>query len=228
MDERPDRGVRRAWHRFQAMSLWVRIASVAPLFGVYALAPRREDIHGDLRRWMAVAEKQSWAHAPYRRRRTVQLLYLLTYQRPFRDQLYYRAKHSVPARMLATVLRRIYRGQVKLSLHASSIGPGLYVAHGYCTGVAWKVEIGSNCRIHQHVTIGWDGSDGAPRIGNDVVIYTGAVIVGDITIGDGAIIGANAVVTKDVPPGVVVRGPVATYHEPGRIAGQDPLALRIA
>ena len=46
----------------------------------------------------------------------------------------------------------------------------------------------------------------APRIGNRVYIAAGAKVLGDITIGDDVIIGANAVVTKDVPPDVVVVG----------------------
>ncbi len=220
--------MRGVWHRFQALSLWIRLASVSPLILVYALAPCREHVDADIRRWMAVAEQEQWRWLPHRRSPLLQLLYLLSYQRPFRDLLYYRAKNSLPARIATHVLKRIYRGQVKLGLSAERIGPGLYIAHGFCTGIAWKVEIGANCRIHQHVTIGWDGRGGAPRIGDNVVIYTGAVIIGGITIGDGAIIGANAVVTKDVPPGVVARGVPATFHAPGSVGEQDPLALTLA
>ncbi|HEY0517031.1 MAG TPA: serine acetyltransferase [Solirubrobacteraceae bacterium] len=228
MDGERTSSIRGAWHSVQALSLWIRVASVLPLLSVYAFAPRREDVRADMRRWMAVAEQQRWPWLPHRRRHTMQLLYLLSYHRPFRDLLYYRAKRSVRGRLATKVLRRVYRGQVKLSLDAASIGPGLYIAHGYCTGIAWSVEIGCDCRIHQLVTIGWDGAGRAPRIGDNVVIYTGAVIIGDVTVGDGAIIGANAVVTKDVPAGVVARGVPATYHEPGNVAGQDPLARAVA
>lgn len=71
-------------------------------------------------------------------------------------------------------------------------------------------RIGKNCRIACNVTFGarWskNGLDGAPVIGDDVVIGAGAVILGNIHIGDGARIGANAVVLNDVPAGAVAVG----------------------
>lgn len=71
--------------------------------------------------------------------------------------------------------------------------------------------IGENCTIFQHVTLGskWSGGindGGAPIVGNHVMIGSGACILGNITIGDNTIIGANAVVTHNVPPNVVVAG----------------------
>lgn len=48
--------------------------------------------------------------------------------------------------------------------------------------------------------------NGVPRIGNDVMLGTGCVLLGDIEVGDGAVIGANAVVTKSVPSGCVALG----------------------
>ena len=72
--------------------------------------------------------------------------------------------------------------------------------------------VGRNCRFFQHVTIGsaWRGGDApgecVPRIGNDVLLGCGCVLLGDIEIGDGAVIGANAVVTRSVPAGCTVAG----------------------
>jgi len=71
--------------------------------------------------------------------------------------------------------------------------------------VATNGEIGKNCTIYQNVTIGAKNKDLAylpehfPKIGNNVTIYAGACVVGGITIGDNVVIGANAVVTQDVP-----------------------------
>ena len=79
---------------------------------------------------------------------------------------------------------------------------------GVC--IAEEATIGENCSINQNVTIG-RGADGFPTIGNNVQIYTGAVIIGKVKIGDGAIIGANAVVTKNVAPMTVVAGVPAKY-----------------
>ena len=70
-------------------------------------------------------------------------------------------------------------------------------------------EIGNDVHLRQNTTIGLasrEDTNAKPTIGNAVEIGTGAVIVGDITVGDGAVIGANAVVTKSVAPFTVVGG----------------------
>lgn len=72
--------------------------------------------------------------------------------------------------------------------------------------------VGRNCRFFQHVTIGSARRGGGvpgervPRVGNDVLFGCGCVLLGDIEIGDGAVIGANAVVTSSVPAGCTVAG----------------------
>lgn len=81
--------------------------------------------------------------------------------------------------------------------------------HYSCIVIAQSVHIGKNASIHQGVTIGrvFNGKySGVPTIGDNVVIFSGAKILGNIKIGDNAVIGANAVVTKDVPANVVVAG----------------------
>jgi serine O-acetyltransferase len=62
--------------------------------------------------------------------------------------------------------------------------------------------------IFQHATIGesWSVPEGVPTIGSHVVVGAGARILGPITVGDGAVIGANAVVRRDVPPRTIVVG----------------------
>lgn len=65
-------------------------------------------------------------------------------------------------------------------------------------------SMGKNCQIYQQVTIG--NNNGIPTIGNDVDICAGAKIIGPITIEDDVIIGANAVVTKDIPSHSMVVG----------------------
>lgn len=72
--------------------------------------------------------------------------------------------------------------------------------------------VGRDCRFFQHVTIGsaWQGGTApgecVPRVGNNVLLGCGCVLLGGIEIGDGAIIGANAVVTSSVPAGCTVAG----------------------
>lgn len=103
----------------------------------------------------------------------------------------------------------------------ASIGPGLYLAHSVGVGIGRYVKIGSNCRIHLGVVIGPQTIErSAPEytvIGDDVFIGTHAVIVGGVTIGDGAVIGANSLVVRDVEPYTIVSA------APARVVGlRDP------
>jgi serine O-acetyltransferase len=115
---------------------------------------------------------------------------------------------------------------VSLPAHAQ-IGPGLYIGHFGNIIVHPDTIMGARCNLSQGVTIGVLGGDrpGVPRIGNDVYIGAGAKILGPVTIGDGAIIGANAVVISDVPPGATAVGVPARIidkqrsDEPARAAG---------
>lgn len=85
-------------------------------------------------------------------------------------------------------------------------GEGLNLPHPTGIVIHPEVVIGSNCMIMQQVTIGQLSGEGVPVIGSNVYIGAGAKILGPITIGDGAKIGANAVVLNDVPPGSTAVG----------------------
>jgi serine O-acetyltransferase len=87
----------------------------------------------------------------------------------------------------------------------TNIGGGLYLPHGNVV-VDGMVSIGRNCVIAPWVTIGTNGTVAGPRIGDDVFIGTGAKVLGGIKVGDRVKIGANAVVTKDVPSDTTVVG----------------------
>jgi putative colanic acid biosynthesis acetyltransferase WcaB len=91
------------------------------------------------------------------------------------------------------------------------IGPGLRLFHGQTLVINKAAVIGRNCTLRHGTTIGCkvllDGRAGpSPVIMNNVDVGSNAVIIGDIVIGDGAIIGAGAVVTKSVPARAVVAG----------------------
>lgn len=87
----------------------------------------------------------------------------------------------------------------------SIAGEKLFFPHPMNVVIGEDVIIGSSCKIYQGVTIG-QSKGKYPKIGNSVIIYPGAKIIGDISIGDNSIIGANAVVTKDVPANTIVAG----------------------
>ncbi len=86
-----------------------------------------------------------------------------------------------------------------------SIGPGLYIAHPVGTVVMAR-GLGRNVSLITGITIGMRNSHQFPLIGNNVTIGAGARVLGGIVVGDGATIGANAVVIHDVPPGATMVG----------------------
>lgn len=90
---------------------------------------------------------------------------------------------------------------------AVEIGEGTRLAHnGLGVVIHDKCVIGRNTVIQANVVLGGKSGEGGPRIGDYCYIGAGAVILGEINIGNDVIVGANAVVTHDVPPGSVVVG----------------------
>lgn len=90
----------------------------------------------------------------------------------------------------------------------TQIGPGLMIGHPTSIVIGEGVRIGRNCTLYQQTTIGLKdvNADVYPHIGDDVVIYAGAKIVGPVKIGDRSVIGANAVVTKSCDTDCVMKG----------------------
>ena len=121
-----------------------------------------------------------------------------------------RAVSSVP--FVGPVLRRIlwYWTRIWFSSEVDTqaqIGPGFYMPHPHGIIIGAGVRIGDNVSILQRVTLGRAGDNHVyPVIGNGVEIGAGAAVLGAISVGDGAKIGANSVVLKDVPPGAVAVG----------------------
>ena len=110
-------------------------------------------------------------------------------------------KHKIFRKYIIEQLRKKYH--IIISEHAS-IG-SLLLPHPHNIVIGRNVRIGENCTIYHDVTIG-QNLDIFPEIGDNVIIYTGARVIGGIMVGDNAIIGANAVVTKDVPENAIVAG----------------------
>ena len=130
------------------------------------------------------------------------LSYLLARDKAFRSLFLYRLHGS---RFYRGWFRMLYPPLDSLYITTSQIGGGLFIQHGFSTYIAAE-SIGENCWINQLVNIGYRDSGRSPRIGNNVTVTCGAVVLGDITIGDNAVIGANAVVIKDVEPDAVMGG----------------------
>ena len=89
------------------------------------------------------------------------------------------------------------------------IGPGLYICHVGGIVVNRRCIIGRNCNLSHEVTLGARSRGdlaGCPEIGDEVYLAPGAKVIGSIRVGNGAAVGANCVVVKDVPDGAVVVG----------------------
>jgi len=119
---------------------------------------------------------------------------------------------------------------------ATSIGPGLYLGHLGPIIVSEGAVLGANVNLSNGVVIGRSNrgeTAGAPVIGDGVFVAPGAKIIGRLHVGDGAAIGANAVVLADVPAGVTVAGiPARVVSDEGaegyvnRTVPVDPPASR--
>jgi len=94
----------------------------------------------------------------------------------------------------------------------------VFIDHGMGVVIGETAEIGDECTIYQGVTLGgtslYRGTKRHPTLGKGVVVGAGAKVLGGFTVGEGARIGSNAVVVKEVPPGVSVVG------IPGRIVDE--------
>jgi serine O-acetyltransferase len=107
------------------------------------------------------------------------------------------------------LIYRIVNRCIRLFLHVNisvkaEIGPGLYLIHPTSIMIP-TTTIGENCLIFHEVTIGSNLTRGGmPKIGKNVDIYVGARVLGGITIGDNAKIGANCVVTSNVAANAIV------------------------
>jgi serine O-acetyltransferase len=121
---------------------------------------------------------------------------------------------SFSSRFLRIPLWVLYR-LLKLAFHRHNvhlwagrrgprIGAGLHLIHPTNIMIGGGVEIGEDCLIFHDVTLGTGQISGKPKIGNNVDIYPGARVLGGITIGDRSMVGANCVVTRDVPPESII------------------------
>ena len=140
-------------------------------------------------------------------RKAIRKMYKNKNEYLFRITFWYRVLHSFPSHSLKGIVGRVmYRHYNKKQLAiigCNKIGKGLHIVHDSCLFINAE-KIGDFFTIFQNVTIGVDRKGGRPTIGNNVRVYSNAVICGNITIGDNCIIGANAFVNRDLPADSVV------------------------
>lgn len=119
----------------------------------------------------------------------------------------------------------------------AAVGPGLLIAHTGTIVLSARAVLGHHCTLTQCVTIGHaegGGRTGAPVIGNRVYLGPNSALIGPIEVGDDALIGVGAIVTKSVPPrGVVAGNPAQLKSRKGafeliRYPGMEQDAERVA
>ena len=88
----------------------------------------------------------------------------------------------------------------------ADFGPGFVIFHSSGVVINGKVRGGARVALHHEVTIGDDEEGQSAVLGSDIRVGAGAKIIGPVSVGDGAWIGANAVVVHDVPPHTTVVG----------------------
>lgn len=122
---------------------------------------------------------------------------------------------SMGLKWLARFLSTLARWLTGIEIHPGArIGRRFFIDHGMGVVIGETTEIGNDCTLYQGVTLGgtsWQPGKRHPTLGNNVVIGAGAKVLGPFRIGDGARIGSNSVVLKEVPAQATVVG------VPGRI-----------
>lgn len=131
----------------------------------------------------------------------------------------FKRKHKVLAGMYAGILRIAFSFDIQ---PGTSVDPSVQFIHNGLGCVFHpKTIIERNCKIYQNVTLGGNGKIvegietnlGAPHLEEGVAVFAGACVLGPIRIGKNSIIGANAVITKDVPENSLVFGNPAVVRE---------------
>ncbi|WP_294404318.1 serine O-acetyltransferase EpsC [uncultured Clostridium sp.] len=111
---------------------------------------------------------------------------------------------------IARLISQLSRFLTGIEIHpGATIGKGLFIDHGMGVVIGETAEIGNDVTIYHGVTLGGTGKNKGkrhPTIGNNVLIGTGAKVLGPITVGDNAKIGANSVVLHNVPEGATAVG----------------------
>lgn len=131
----------------------------------------------------------------------------------FHAMLFHRLSHRLwrmRLRWLARFISHMARWLTGIEIHpGATIRRRFFIDHGMGVVIGETAEIGDDCTLYHGVTLGgtsWNKGKRHPTLGKGVVVGAGAKILGPITIGDGARIGSNAVVVKDVPPGATAIG----------------------
>ena len=118
--------------------------------------------------------------------------------------------HKIRLKFIARFISQLTRLFTGIEIHpGAEIGKGLFIDHGMGVVIGETTQVGDYCTIYQGATLGGTGKDKGkrhPTLGNNVIIGSGAKVLGPLKIGDNARIAANAVVLSDVPDNATAVG----------------------
>ena len=118
--------------------------------------------------------------------------------------------YKMRLKLLARIVSQYSRHRTGIEIHpAAEIAPGVFIDHGMGVVIGETAQVGEGSVIYQGVTLGGTGKQSGkrhPTVGQRCVISAGAKVLGNITIGDCAKVGAGAVVLRDVPAHATVVG----------------------
>jgi serine O-acetyltransferase len=142
---------------------------------------------------------------------------------------FYHGLHARGLRLLPEVLSRLNFFLTGAEIDpGAEIGPGCHIWHSAGVTIGRGVIIGANVWILHNVTLGGRGAspfnlgeEGYPRIGDHVILYTGVTILGNVQVGDNAVVGAHSLVLQDLPPGCLAYGVPAKVVKTREEAGGD-------
>lgn len=121
---------------------------------------------------------------------------------------WYRLKHAARFAAVRALCNRLYLRSSRrsgLEILAGELGGGVIMPH-WGRIILNADSIGSDLYVFHNVTVGNDYVHGRPRIGSDVLLGAGSIVVGNITVGDHVIVAAGSVVVRDVPSCSLVAG----------------------
>ena len=178
---------------------------------MYLLSRNKHTIEKDVERWAKCAQIRPIGGG---NSFIINMMWLLLYIKEYRNVFYLRVGKKKWPLMYLPPLSTLY-----ICTKSENFGAGTYIQHGFATVITAE-KVGENCWINQQVTIGYNDSKkygyGRPTIGNNVRVSAGAKVCGNITVGDGSVIGVNAVVVKNVPAkSVIVPSPMIMIQEEG-------------
>ena len=143
----------------------------------------------------------------------------------FHARQLHRLSHALHQRrvpLLPRLISHLIRFLTGIEIHpGAKIGDGFFIDHGMGVVIGETAEIGDNCHLYQGVTLGGTSTKREkrhPTLENNVEVGAGAKLIGAITVGENASIGAGSVVVTNVPPNatvVGVPGHVVAYRDPG-------------